>query len=99
MKRSSVAKYDEVKKKVFQCRAFLGLLQENIFYTFLQKGNIIITVFPKVSDHKAFASFFVLFSQIALTRHWWFTEHSLRGKTKFAQCLGHVVEEKLREEG
>ena len=46
-------------KKVFQCRAFLGLLQENILYTFLQKGNIIITVFPKVFDHKAFVSFFV----------------------------------------
>lgn len=70
-----------MRLKVFQCRAFLGLLQENILYTFLQEENIVITVFPKIFDHKAFASFSVFvfpnstyktnstfFSQMACTR-------------------------------
>ena len=53
----------------FHFTAFTGTSTCKYSLYFLQKGNIIIVVLPKLFDGKPFVYFLFSSSQIALTRH------------------------------
>ena len=87
-KKSSATKQYEVKK-YFSTSALSWDFYMQIYFILSPKGEYNYCSVSEIIWLQSFlfVSFLFFFSQIALIRHWWFTEHSLRGKTKLGASL------------